>query len=265
MRITGSIVTFNSDLNEVLHVCKCFLNSDNVEGLYVIDNSPQDSLRAHLNFDKRIIYWHFPQNLGYGKAHNIGIRYGAQIADYHVVLNTDISFQPECIERLSAFMEDRKDVALVMPKIIFPDGSVQYLVRNNPTPSILLTRRFWSVSRKANEEIRIYQNMDLDYDRPMFNIPFLSGCFMFIRTRVLKLSGLFDEKIFMYTEDADLSRRILKVAQTAYWPEAVAIHNYKGGVRRSFRLTWYGLKSAIYYFNKWGWSNQLERTVQQKN
>ncbi len=263
MKISGSIVAYNTDLEEVLHVSKCFLANDKVTQLYVVDNSPKDYISAHLNFDERIIYQHFPENLGYGKGHNVGIRQSLEKSTYHVVLNTDLSFKTDCIDTLLDFMESRPDVGLAVPKVTYPDGRIQHLVRNSPTPYILFARRFFRGNKKAEEDFRHYENMEKDYEKPMFHIPFVSGCFMFLRNETLKKSGLFDENIFMYTEDADLSRRILQVAETAYWPAAVAIHDFKGGVHKSLKLTWYGFKAAFYYFNKWGWSNKLNREVMQ--
>lgn len=263
MKITGSIVVYNTDLEELLLVSKCFLSNDKVVRLYIIDNSPDDHVSAHLCFDERIIYRHFPENLGYGRGHNVGMSASLGEATYHVVLNTDISFDADCIDTLFAFMESRPDIGLVVPKVTYPDGTLQHLVRNNPTPYILFARRFFRGSKKAEENFRYYENLDKDYDKPMYHIPFVSGCFMFLRCATLKKSGLFDEKIFMYTEDADLSRRILQVAGTAYWPYALAIHDFKGGVHKSLKLTWHGLRSAFYYFNKWGWSNKLIRMVKQ--
>ncbi|HTO15876.1 MAG TPA: glycosyltransferase family 2 protein [Edaphocola sp.] len=262
MEIAASIVIYKTDLNEVLHVIKCFLAHESSVTMHVIDNSPIDNLSHHLSFDDRIKYKHFPNNPGYGTAHNYGIQQSINYGiPYHIVLNTDLSFNKECINDLLKFMELNQNVGLVMPKIIYPDGSLQYLVRNNPTPYLLFARRFFKNSKKAPRENRIYQNMDKDYNQAMYHIPFISGCFMFFRTEVLKQSGLFDEKIFMYTEDADLSRRVLQHSETAYWPKAVAIHNFKGGVHKNLKLTWYGLKSAFYYFNKWGWNNKIKDEI----
>lgn len=264
MKIAASIVTYNSNLDEVLHVIQCFLAHEKASIIFVIDNSQQDKISRHLLFDERIVYKHFPDNPGYGSAHNYGLWQSiAQEIPYHVVLNTDLSFSADCINQLVVFMENKPGVGLVMPRILNPNGSDQYLVRNNPTPFLFFIRRFFKNNKRATRENLIYENRNKDYEQPMFHIPFISGCFMFFRTKVLKKSGLFDENIFMYTEDADLTRRVLQVAETAYWPKATAVHNFKGGVHKSLKLTWYGFRSAFYYFNKWGWGNTLKDEVRQ--
>nr|WP_028950943.1 hypothetical protein [Sulfurihydrogenibium subterraneum] len=61
----------------------------------------------------------------------------------------------------------------------------------------------------------IYELRFTGYNKIM-EVPYLSGCFMFIRTKVLEKVGLFDERFFMYLEDTELSRRIHKVSKTIF-------------------------------------------------
>ena len=93
------------------------------------------------------------------------------------------------------------------------------------------------------------------------DVPFLSGCFMFLRTEALKKVGLFDEQFFLYTEDADLSRRIHKHYRTVYYPQVTIYHYHQRGSYRNFWLMWCNIKSAIRYFNKWGWAYDREREL----
>lgn len=76
---------------------------------------------------------------------------------------------------------------------------------------------------------------------------------------VLDDVGLFDENIFMYTEDIDLTRRIHKKYKTMFWPEVTIIHAHKRGSYKNKRLLKIHIKSAIHYFNKWGWIFDKER------
>jgi len=90
-------------------------------------------------------------------------------------------------------------------------------------------------------------------------VPYLSGCFMFMRVEVLKKIGLFDERFFMYLEDTDLSRRIHRVSKTIYYPEVSIYHEYGKGSYKNPRLSLYHIKSAFKYFNKYGWFFDKER------
>ncbi len=56
----------------------------------------------------------------------------------------------------------------------------------------------------------------------------LSGAFMFVRKKVLDITGGFDERFFMYAEDIDLSYRITQAGfDNYYFPDVTIIH-YKG-------------------------------------
>jgi GT2 family glycosyltransferase len=97
-----------------------------------------------------------------------------------------------------------------------------------------------------------------DYNTEM-EVPYLSGCFMFIRTSVFNEVGMFDDNIFMYLEDTDLSRRINEKYKTIYYPKVTVYHKFEKGSFKNKKLLKYHIKSAIYYFNKWGWIFDRDR------
>jgi GT2 family glycosyltransferase len=98
-----------------------------------------------------------------------------------------------------------------------------------------------------------------EYYNKELNVPILSGCFSLFRVDALKDVGLYDEKFFMYFEDFDLSRRINSKYKTIYYPEVSIIHAHERGAAKSFRLFKVFVKSAIIYFNKYGWFFDFER------
>ena len=56
-----------------------------------------------------------------------------------------------------------------------------------------------------------------------------------------------------YMEDVDLCRRIGAVSRLLYWPGVAITHGYQMGSYRNRKLMWLHVRSAIGYFNKWGW------------
>ena len=257
-----SIVLFNNDKSLVAKTIYSCLNSNLINKLYLIDNSPTNELNSLSKLDNRIIYIFNNANLGFGKAHNIALRKSIEEnIPYHLVLNPDVYFEKGVLEELYNFMENNKDVGLVMPKVLYPNGNIQYLCKLLPTPLDLFGRRFLNFGpfkkfiKKMNE---IYELRFTGYDKIM-EVPYLSGCFMFIRTEVLKKVGLFDERFFMYLEDTDLSRRIHRVAKTIYYPYVHIYHEFGKGSYKSLKLLCYHIISAIKYFNKYGWIFEKER------
>ncbi|MDR1898329.1 MAG: glycosyltransferase family 2 protein [Prevotellaceae bacterium] len=252
--INASIVIYKNSKEDLHTVINCTSNS-NVKFIYIIDNSPTDKLREFASgLSSKIIYMHGQGNVGYGAAHNIAIKESIkQGAKYHLVLNPDIAFEKGTIEKLVKFMNNHQDIGLVMPKVLYPNGDIQYLCKLLPTPADLIFRRFLFFMPRAKKREKIYELQDIDYSQVHFGVPSLSGCFMLLRADVLKKIGIFDDRYFMYLEDYDLCRRIHAVSQTAFYPIVSVIHHYEKGSYSNFRLLFFHICSAIKYFNKWGW------------
>jgi GT2 family glycosyltransferase len=80
---------------------------------------------------------------------------------------------------------------------------------------------------------------------------------MFFRTNILRKVGFFDEDIFMYLEDADITRRFLLISKTVYYPKVIVYHHYAGLTHKKWKYKFITIKSAITYFNKWGWIKHI--------
>ena len=166
------------------------------------------------------------RNLGYGRAHNIALRRSLeQGVPYHLVVNPDVELSPRRDTRIGRFMDAHPDVGHVMPRVVYPDGELQYLCKLLPTPADLLVRRFLPAGWTQRRMERFEMGTGMGYDHVM-DVPYLSGCFMFLRTDALKRVGLFDERYFLYPEDIDLTRRIHAVCRTVYYPGVQVVHHH---------------------------------------
>lgn len=253
--INVSIVIYKQSLEEIAALVDKIIKSDIVSQLYIIDNSPSETqylknLKANYIFNNK--------NIGYGAAHNIAIRKTIdQNTPYHLVVNPDIEFDSTILSEIENFMNNNSDIGLLMPKIIYPSGEIQYLCKLIPTPFDLIFRRFLpkSWTRKRTEKFELRTS---GYNKIM-NVPYLSGCFMFLRTDALRTVGLFDERFFMYPEDIDLTRRIHKKYKTVFYPEVQVIHHHAKGSYLNIKLLIIHITNMIRYFNKWGWILDSER------
>lgn len=257
--LTVSIVLYRSNLPLITKaIDSVYLTSLNFK-LYLIDNSTTDELRS-LKRDHRTEYIFNNSNLGFGKAHNIAMRKAPNESKYHLVLNPDIYFEKGVLEELFTFMEKNPEVGQVMPKIMYPNGNVQHLCKLLPTPFDLFARRFFPWWPGAKERNKKYELIESGYNKIM-NIPYLSGCFMFLRSDSLPVIGYFDERIFMYIEDADLTRRMHYKYKTIFLPTVKVCHHYAKGSYKNFKLMFYNLHGAFIYFTKWGWIFDKDRRV----
>jgi GT2 family glycosyltransferase len=255
-----SVVLYKNDPGQVKRVLESFLGSSLRIKIYVVDNSPGDSLRAACSSMAGVEYIFAGANLGYSKAHNLAMKSSLGDCAYYVVSNPDIYFEKGTLEKLFHFMEANKDIGLVMPKVLYPDGRMQYLCKLLPTPLDLGFRRFLPFRNYVEHRNEVYELRFTDYDTIM-DVPYLSGSFMFIRTEVFKKVGFFDERFFMYLEDVDLSRRIHSHYRTVYYPETSVYHGYKKDSYKSPLVLRHHVVSAMKYFNKWGWLFDKERDI----
>ncbi len=263
--ITASIVAYDSKPDILCKAVESFLGSDLDTKLYVIDNSPSDRLKSICN-DKRIFYIHNSANIGFGPAHNIAIDRSMNDSSYHLVLNPDTAFEKNVLENLYNFMENSTDVGLVMPKICNLDNSLQYLCKVLPNPLNFVLRRlaFGPLHKAFKDRLENYELRFTGYDKIM-DVPYLSGCFMFIRAEAFKKAGLFDERFFLHFEDLDLSRRINKYYRTIYYPRVSIYHGERNNGKESLKILSHLFSSYIKYFNKWGWFFDKERREVNKN
>lgn len=259
--LTASIVVYKTAEMELKTIVDCALKSS-IHMIYIVDNSLSNESQTIINsyHSPKLIYIYGHGNIGYGAAHNIAIKKSIeQGAKYHVILNPDIIFQAGSIESLTQFMDIHPEVGAVMPNIVYPNGRSQRLCKLLPTPFDIFARRFfpksWMKKRNAKYEMHF-----MGYDK-IWNCPNLSGCFMFLRIDILKQIGGFDDRFFMYFEDTDLIRRIHTVSKTVFYPDVTIIHAHKAEHRTNKFLLKASIKSAIKYFNKYGWFFDRERKL----
>ena len=257
--ISASIVIYKNDPALLTRAVESVLSSTTDSILYLIDNSPVDTFRDKF-CHPRIHYIFNNKNLGFGAGHNIALRKALQLkTQYHIILNPDVYFEEEVVEKLFHYMEANARVGLLMPKVLYPDGRLQPLCKLLPSPVTLFSRRFLKFNSYLLKKMNHWYEMHFTGYNTVMDVPFLSGCFMFLRMETLEKVGLFDESIFLYTEDTDLTRRIHKHYRTVFYPEVTIYHHNQRASYKNFMIMIHHAFSAIRYFNKWGWFNDIER------
>ncbi len=176
------------------------------------------------------------ENLGFARATNLGIRRGD--AEYVLVLNPDTELFAGTFDRLLKVLEDKTEVAVVGPKLVRADGSLDHAGRRSfPTPLGALGH-FAGVGRLfRGGPLAQYRAPEVDAGA----VDAVNGAFMLIRRSALESVGLFDEGYWMYMEDLDLCYRLEQARfVTWYEPAAEALHLKHGtsGALRSPRLVW---------------------------
>ena len=266
MIISFSIVTFEPDLQVLSRLFLCLQKAiDKARQdfpmtvvIYLVDNSMTDRIEMNV---RRMIkvedsttfhYIKTQKNIGYGAANNLAIK--ACTSDYHLVMNPDVFVAEDSLLQAIEYMQNYVEVGLLAPSVFGEDGDRHYLCKKNPTLFDLYLRSFAPnfLKRKFKQRMSDFEMRDQDYNRPMKDVPFNTGCFMFFRTQVLKNLGGFDERFFLHFEDADLSRRVLTISHSMYVPQVKIIHLWARESRKNLKMLVILIYSAILYFRKYG-------------
>lgn len=268
--LTVSIVLYNTPVLMLDKALKCLLEVQEISKIYLIDNSPmprEKILDVRVDCDNlppKISYFFANENLGYSKGHNILLNSPEKCGKYHLVMNADIFFESGTIEQIISFMNSSKDIGLLMPKILNPDKTIQRQAKLLPTPTNLFARRFLPkfISRRLDKKFELHH---YNYQHTQ-EIPYLNGSFMFFRSSELSKIGGFEEKIFMYGEDLDISRRFFMQSKSVVYPDAQVIHEHQKASFKSLKPLIFHIKGVVAYFNKWGWlfdstRNQINKRV----
>jgi GT2 family glycosyltransferase len=259
-RVTVSVVLYGQRVQDIRALLED-LAQDPVIASWVVVNNGGAGEACALAASLGGICLNPDRNLGFGAAHNLALRsLKTQGAPYHVILNPDIHLESNTFGDLAAVMDANPNVGLLMPRVLYPDGSTQFLCKLLPAPLDLVLRRFApeAIKQLVRNRIATFDLRNFDYELPV-SVPSLSGCFMFTRRRILGEVNGFDERFFLYMEDIDLCRRMAERSELLYWPDVTVKHEHQMKSYKSLRVLLLHLRSAIAYFNKWGWFSDTTR------
>lgn len=244
--VSAGIVTYNN-VSEIVPCLNSLIEStkDMDVEIYVFDNcSRDDTVCTIRRYFPRVHVIESSENLGFGCGHNQILKEVS--SEFHMVVNPDIQFTPNIVQKLTAFMRHYPQVGIVTPKIRNVDGSEQLLPKRDPKFSYVVLSKFRPLRFFRDE----YTRAGEVFNKPT-RILSSTGCFFMIRTDVFRKVNGFDERFFMYFEDADLSRRVRKESAVVFYPNACVYHAWKRDNTRSLRGIRIFLTSMVKYFWKW--------------
>ncbi len=248
--ITASIVVYKENLKVLENAIDSFLASPLSKKLYIIDNSPSNEFKNKIQNDS-VEYIYSNKNVGFGKGHNSILHKLTSENKYHLILNPDVRFHPEILEKLVLKMESNESFSMIAPRVLNSNNELLYTARRYPSLFELIFR-FLGIFKKFTIRGE-YKNQN---HKQSFSPDFVQGSFMLFKTEdLLRLEG-FDERYFMYMEDVDICRKIdLSGKRKLYFPATEIIHTHRKGSSKEFRLFFIHISSIIKYFIKWGFSS----------
>jgi len=202
----------------------------------VVDNASRDSSeRAADDAGVRVRLLRQPTNVGFATGVNIGV--AASEASSVLILNPDCALEPGAVRVLVDELIRWPQCAIVGPRILDPDGALQESARGDPN---LLTgifgrtgalSRFWPglpVVRK-----NLVSQDAIGSGAPSAVVDWVSGACMCARRDALGAVGSFDERYFLYWEDADLCRRLRQAGWHIRYVPGATVRHHVGQSSRS--------------------------------
>lgn len=241
--VSASIVTYN-DINRapitIDSVIKC--TQKYPLKLYVIDNNSADGTPDLIEKSGQAEIILNSKNIGFGAAHNQVLN--KTLGKYHFVINPDITLTSDVISDMVDFFENNPDVVMAMPRILNTDGTEQKLPKERPTFKRLFLGR---LSDKIRNE---YVWAEKEITDPT-EINFCTGCFFCIKTDIFKKLGGFDDRYFMYLEDADLALNSKSFGKVMMLPQFNVTHAWERESSKSLKYLFIHVISCFKFLFKW--------------
>ena len=180
------------------------------------------------------------KNLGFSGGNNVAIKYSLEHkADYVLILNNDTYVDKDFLTELLKVAEKDNNVGIVVPKIYFAPGFEYHKEKYKKEE---LGKVFWYAGGEMDWDNVIGYHRGVDkIDKGQFDkteeTKIATGCCMLINKEVFENVGLFDDKYFLYYEDADISVRTKKKGfKIVYVPNSIIWHKNAGSAGGSGSL-----------------------------
>jgi N-acetylglucosaminyl-diphospho-decaprenol L-rhamnosyltransferase len=228
--LTIIIVAFNSA--KIIKSCLDKINFSKYQ-VIVVDNYSIDNT-------VQVVTQNFPQvkiitldkNIGYGRGNNVALR---QVeTEFALVLNPDAFILEDDIEKILALMQKTPKIALAGP---------------------LLLQNYPALESDKTKQLQVVESNLLEKFDEYLAVKYVIGAILFLRMSVFREIGFFDENIFLYYEDDEISWRAVQSGfKAAIVPSAQGFHIGQGSsggrLRNIYKRFWHRALSKLYWKKK---------------
>ncbi|WP_300286556.1 glycosyltransferase family 2 protein [uncultured Alistipes sp.] len=214
----------------------------------VVDNRSQDDSEQLVRerYGDRVIFLPLPENIGFGRANNEGIRIakGRNI----LFLNPDTLLMNNAIGLLSDYLDGHPEAGAAGGNLYSPEGN----------PNVSFNRVFPSMFDETDQAVlrllsrlRFGRNGFFNYTERPIEVGFIVGADLMVPRKILDRVGGFDPDFFMYYEETELCWRIRRAKyRIVCVPQARIVHIEGKSFTQSYDREKRSLVSRRIYFRK---------------
>ena len=252
---TISVCIINYNTVALLRDCLHSVLAQNADEIVVVDSASTDRSVEMMKAEfPSIAVMALSKNIGFGAASNRGIE--ACTSEQIVLLNADTRMKPGSLQSLRNYIEEHPEAAIIGPRILNPDETLQTSCFHFPTPFhiFLYTSGLYRlIPHLPILKQRTLQKIAGESARP---VPWILGAALAFRRETFERLGGFDESFFMYFEEVDLCYRLfLRGKQIHFVPEAEVIHVGGGSTiqKRAWSHIQFFASLAQFYRKHYSW------------
>ncbi|NNC69992.1 MAG: glycosyltransferase family 2 protein [Flavobacteriaceae bacterium] len=223
--------------------------------IVIVDNASKENdlfeLKNAFKDHKNVLLVESKINLGFGAGNMLGVQYASNCKYYAFINNDTLQVTENFLTKLKDFMDSHHDAAICSPQMLDENKNFRETIDHFSSLQREILRR------PLLEKLfpKIYLNRKVRYSKPT-RVHYVQGSFMFTKAEDLHAIGGFDTNFFLYYEESDISRRLLKSYKkhTYLVPSVEYLHYKSATIDRNILIKIEQKISLFYYIEKhYGW------------
>ena len=220
--------------------------------IIVVENGSKDgsleALKDYARKNSSVTLVNAGENIGFGRGNNLGAKNAK--GEYLLFLNSDTLIPDNALKEALDFVTTKKDLGVYSCRLLNSDRSIQPSGGHFPN---LLNLFAWQLFIDdlplIGPLIPSFHPQKSAYDKDK-DLDWVTGAFMMVPKKVFDETGGFDEKIFMYTEEMELTFRISRLGYKTYLRKTPSIIHLGGASGGSHLALTSEVKYMLYFWKK---------------
>lgn len=242
MDISVIIVNYNTAAMTLACIDSIYANTKGVSfEVIVIDNASTDESKELLGKDGRIRYVYSYENMGFGRANNVGMMLAK--GKYFFLLNSDTLLKNDALNRFYNYAESHEKRAFYGCWLENADGKYVHSCSSRVDlcglikSSLNRYRKFFTGKKEVGSE------WDIAYsEEERKEVNDVTGANLFLHRCVYEETGGFDHEYFLYYEETDWEMRGHALGIKSYCLNGPRIVHLEGGSQSSEGVNWKKLR-----------------------